>query len=135
MARTVPPRPAPAGRPAPLAALAVTVAGTAWLGVVDPAESGLFPPCPVPRLTGLLCPGCGGLRAVHGLAGGEFGVALGANALVVLGAAALAVLWLAWWLRPERPPRVRAWHAGVVLAVACGFTVVRNLPFGAALAP
>ena len=50
----------------------------------DPADSGLFPPCPFFALTGLHCPGCGTLRGLHQLLNGHLLAALGLNPLMVL---------------------------------------------------
>lgn len=111
----------------------------AYVAAVDPNEAGHYPTCPVLALTGAYCPGCGSLRAVHALAHGEVGTALGLNVLVVLSLVPLAVVWARWvrrsWLgvpRTSVAPPALLW--GLVALVAV-FTVVRNLPGGAALAP
>ncbi|MBB1242884.1 DUF2752 domain-containing protein [Streptomyces durbertensis] len=124
-----------------LAALAATAAAVAVVGVVDPNEPGRYPVCPLLRHTGVLCPGCGGLRSVHALAHGDLPAALAANVLVVLALLVAAGWWLRWFAlagRPRRPTRTRRtpllplWCA---LGLVTVFTVVRNLPFGAAFAP
>ncbi|MQS01219.1 DUF2752 domain-containing protein [Streptomyces sp. OF1] len=124
-----------------MAALAATAAAVAVVGVVDPNEPGRYPVCPLLRHTGVLCPGCGGLRSLHALAHGDLPTALAANVLVVLALLLAAGWWLRWFAlagRPRRPTRAR--RASLVplwlaLAVLGAFTLVRNLPFGAALAP
>jgi len=58
--------------------------GVVLLRVFDPARSGMFPPCPVHYLTGLYCPGCGSLRAIHALLHGDLRQALAMNALTVI---------------------------------------------------
>lgn len=118
-----------------LAALGGALLPLGYVGAVDPGEPGHYPVCPVLRYTGLLCPACGGLRAVHALVHGDLPTAFAANAVVVLIVLAAAGSWVAWFARPQLRPHVpmtvvRA--AGVVFAL---FTVVRNLPMGAALAP
>ncbi len=50
----------------------------------DPTTSALFPPCPVFALTGLMCPGCGTLRALHALMHGDIGRAWAFNPLLVV---------------------------------------------------
>ena len=50
----------------------------------DPATHGFYPGCLFHRLTGLDCPGCGGLRAVHHLLHGEIAAAFHYNALFVV---------------------------------------------------
>lgn len=143
-----PPSPAPAG-PAPaslarrLAAPAVTLAGVAaafaYVGAVDPNEPGHYPVCPLLQLTGIYCPGCGGLRSAHAVATGDLAGAFGSNAMAVVGYGVFAVLWAVWVVRATRgaPTRITLspvhwWSIGVVAAV---FSVVRNLPFGSSLAP
>lgn len=139
--------PAPARTPAPrlrriatpAAVLAGVVGAFAFVGTVDPNEPGHYPVCPLLRFTGIYCPGCGGLRSAHAFAHGDVVAALGSNALAVVGYAAFAVLWALWMVRAAtgRPLRIEPkpvhwWAVGAVLLL---FTVVRNLPFGSALAP
>ncbi|MFF5443664.1 DUF2752 domain-containing protein [Streptomyces sp. NPDC012888] len=139
-----PPAPPPATRArrlaAPLATAAGTLAAFAYVAAVDPNEPGHYPVCPLLRLTGLLCPGCGGLRSAHAFAHGDLAAALGDNALAVAGYFLFAAFLLLWLLRAYRgrpAPRPAAgppywWAAG---ALVLAFTVFRNLPAGAALAP
>ncbi|WP_370623069.1 DUF2752 domain-containing protein [Streptomyces tsukubensis] len=123
----------------PFAVLAAVAGAFAYVGTVDPHEPGHYPACPLLRLTGVYCPGCGGLRSAHDFAHGEFGAALGANALAVAGYALFAVGWAVWAISaargrtPRFQPRPAVLRAAVVLMVV--FTVVRNLPFGAWLHP
>ncbi|MBB6433683.1 DUF2752 domain-containing protein [Streptomyces candidus] len=124
---------------APLATLAAAVAAFAYVGAVDPNEPGHYPVCPLLATAGILCPGCGGLRSAHAVAHGDLVGALGANAMAVLGYAVFAVLMVVWITRAVQrkrvrfaPPPVLWWVVGGLLAV---FSVVRNLPFGSALAP
>lgn len=137
------PRPATAGRlrrlAAPAAALTAVTAAFAYVAAVDPNEPGHYPPCPLLRLTGLYCPGCGGLRAAHAFAHGDLATALTGNAVAVLGFLGFAVLWTVWVVRTARGrplvldarPAV-LWSVGAFVLV---FTVVRNLPFGGWLHP
>ncbi|GGT23463.1 DUF2752 domain-containing protein [Streptomyces purpureus] len=141
-----PPAPLPAAPPplarrlaTPLATLTAVAAAWTYVGLVDPNEPGHYPVCPMLRFTGILCPGCGGLRSAHAVVHGDIATALGANALAVAGYGVFAVLMALWLVRAVRglPVRVTAgpvwwWALGAVLVI---FTVVRNLPFGAALAP
>ncbi|MEU0658578.1 DUF2752 domain-containing protein [Streptomyces lavendulocolor] len=123
----------------PLGVLTGVVAAFAYVGAVDPNEPGHYPVCPLFRLTGILCPGCGGLRSAHAFAHGDLVTALGANAVAVAGYLLFAVAMVFWLVGAVRGVSVRLtagpvwwWSAGVVVAL---FSVVRNLPFGAALAP
>ncbi|MFF8509260.1 DUF2752 domain-containing protein [Streptomyces sp. NPDC015492] len=123
----------------PLGALAGVAAAFAYVGTVDPNEPGHYPVCPLLRFTGVYCPGCGGLRSAHAFVHGDLPAALGANALAVVGYGLFAVLMAVWLIRAVRgvPMRLSVspvlwWGIGAVLAL---FTLVRNLPFGSALAP
>src|SRR5665213_39606 len=73
------------------AALVLTAAG-AVLFVFDPSTAGFFPVCTLHEMTGLQCPGCGGLRAVHQLSHGHLAAAWRLNPLFV------ALLPVALWL-------------------------------------
>ncbi|MET9425405.1 DUF2752 domain-containing protein [Streptomyces sp. NPDC006540] len=124
---------------APLAVLAGVAAAFAYVGTVDPNEPGHYPVCPLLRFTGIYCPGCGGLRSAHAFVHGDIGAALGANAVAVVGYAVFAVVWVVWLIRAVqgRPLRIGLsagwwWVMGGALVI---FSVVRNLPFGSALAP
>ncbi|MZE81217.1 DUF2752 domain-containing protein, partial [Streptomyces sp. SID5475] len=56
---------------APAGALAAGAAALGCVGAVDPGVPGRYPVCPLFHTTGLLCPGCGGLRGAHALARGD----------------------------------------------------------------
>ncbi|WP_255952510.1 DUF2752 domain-containing protein [Streptomyces odontomachi] len=119
--------------------LVVVGAALAYVGAVDPNRPGHYPVCPFRALTGLWCPGCGGLRCARALVHGDLPTALGANALAVAGFAACAVLWIAWVVRSAqgRPFAVRLrpghqWTVGTLILV---FTIVRNFPLGGWLHP
>ena len=95
--------------------------------------------CQFHQLTGLNCPGCGMTRALYALVHGNFAVAIRDNARFVALLAALAVrgAWFGARLYRRRPageffPVKFLWP---LLAVALGFTVLRNLPAGAFLSP
>ncbi len=124
---------------APLATLAAVAGAFAYVGAVDPNEPGHYPVCPLLALTGIYCPGCGGLRSAHAFVHGDLPAALGSNAAAVAGYLAFAVVWVVWVVRAARgrPTRIVLapawwWLIGSLLAV---FSVVRNLPFGTLLAP
>ncbi len=123
----------------PIGILAVVAGAFAYVGSVDPNESGHYPVCPLLKLTGVLCPGCGGLRSAHAFIHGDLGAALEANAIATVGYFLFAAVWGLWLVRAWRGQPLRIglapvwwWGVGAVLLL---FTVVRNLPFGSALAP
>jgi hypothetical protein len=123
----------------PLAFGAALFAATAYLGAVDPNEPGHYPLCPTKALTGLDCPFCGGLRAMHSLAHLDLVGAVSHNAFVVLVVLPLAVLaWATWLVRAWRGPAPRppARLAEVLtrpavmwslVAVMVAFMVLRNI--------
>lgn len=126
---------------APLGAAAGTLVLVLALQLRDPHEQGSWGLCPLHALTGLDCPLCGGLRAVHNLGRGQAAAAAGSNALVVLVLVPLALVLWTRWLRASwaGPRRVRlaapSGRVGLALLVAAGaFALVRNLPVAAWLA-
>jgi hypothetical protein len=134
----------------PLLLAGTAVAGVLALRLRDPHEVGSWGTCPLLHLTGLYCPGCGGLRAVDDLARLDVGAALSSNALLVLLLPLVVAAWAAWLRRSWRHPgstttphapavadgRVRSRSLVLaVLAVTVVFAVVRNLPAGGWLAP
>jgi hypothetical protein len=121
--------------------LAGVAAAFAYVGSVDPNRPGHYPVCPFLALTGLYCPACGGLRGAYALAHGDLATAAHDNVVALAGYAICAALWVLWVVseargrpagRGTRVPPAVWWSAG---AVVLAFTVVRNLPIGAALAP
>jgi len=106
-------------------------AGLVVLYFFDPARAGFYPVCLFHRTTGLLCPGCGGLRSVHQLLHGHLGAAFRLNPLPVLAVpfgALVGVGWLAARAR-GRPVsfKVRPVWIWVGLLALLFFTIVRNL--------
>lgn len=104
----------------------VRVAGLAVILVlvyrVDPGVSALYPPCPVHYLTGLFCPGCGSLRALHALLHGRMMEAFSMNALMVISLPLLGLLLV----RPAWSHK--RWVPWVALAVLIVYAIARNLP-------
>ena len=108
-------------------AAALVTGGLAYVGLADPHRPGfLFPPCPFKALTGLWCPGCGGIRMTHDVMHGDFAAAVTDNVFALVGLPLLAVWLLVRWRRGQRLMPVAAM---VTIAVAAfAWTVVRNLP-------
>jgi hypothetical protein len=126
---------------APLLTIAGLGAATLALHLRDPHQRGSWGFCPL-ALSGIYCPGCGGLRAVNDLTHADVKAAASSNLLVTVGipiAVVALALWAvrAWRGVPARrfPPRLERalwWSAA---AAALVFAVVRNTPPGAWLAP
>lgn len=126
-----------------LAPLGVAVAAGAAFGyvaAVDPNQPGHYPTCPFLFLTGLYCPGCGTLRAMHALGHADVVAALGLNPLAVAMVPFLVFWWGRWTLRSwqGRPVRTSLAHPRylrALLALVIVFWVARNTHFGDFLAP
>jgi hypothetical protein len=126
---------------APVLTIGTLSLATLALHVRDPHQHGSWGLCPMYAATGIYCPGCGGLRAVNDLTNGHIGAAFSSNvvftALMPLAVFALALWAVDRWRGKERHVDMRRATsvAYAFLAVLLVFTVVRNLPFGAWLAP
>jgi hypothetical protein len=102
------------------------------LYLFNPETAGFYPVCAFHQLTGLDCPGCGSLRALHQLSHGNLAAAWRFNPLLV------ALLPMALWLGLREAVRLAlGWRwPGVitrpivgwsVLIVAIVFGIARNL--------
>lgn len=122
-----------------LTAVGLGIAGAA-LRLRDPHVSHSWGVCPLYALTGVYCPGCGGLRGVNDLTHGHLGAAASSNLLLVLAVPFAAYFFARWtWVTwqgdsgsvvPPLPRAVRIGLGGLVLV----FWVARNVP-GSWLAP
>jgi hypothetical protein len=107
------------------------------LFLFEPGRYGFYPQCLFHQVTGLLCPGCGSLRAVHQLLHGEVAAAFRLNAMLVVGIPA-AGWFMAWRLVHVRNQKSKlldvhpAWM-WALLAIGILFGVTRNLSFAQAL--
>ncbi|MFD8233500.1 DUF2752 domain-containing protein [Streptomyces sp. NPDC059696] len=119
----------------------------AWLGALvltavvvatacaDPSRPGPFPSCPFHAVTGLDCPGCGSLRALHELTHGQVVAAADYNALLLVFLPVGVWVWLRVVTGRSRQRARPVWWAWAVLGVLLVWTVLRNLPvFGGVLA-
>jgi uncharacterized protein DUF2752 len=106
-------------------------AGVAVLYYFPPAQYRFYPRCPIYSATHLLCPGCGGTRALYELLHLNFSGALHYNALITV-LMPLGFLWFAFcWHNAVRHGAVLEMrlHCGVTVALvlmAVLFTVARN---------
>jgi len=115
-------------------AAALGILGTVGLLLYffNPAEHRFYPLCWFTHVTGLLCPGCGGLRATHQLLHGHVLEALRLNALFVV---SLPLLLIYVWrrFRQRQQPATAPTHRSdawlwTALGVLVLFGVLRNLP-------
>lgn len=113
----------------------VAVAAIAAL-LLDRCDLRRLPPCPFRSATGILCPGCGSLRAIHSLVRLDIPQAWAFNPLLVLVAPYLA-LWVAHHAgralagrQLARPP-APAWFGAILLLLVVSFFLARNLPLEA----
>lgn len=106
---------------------AVAVGALAYVGLADPHRSNFFfPACQFKALTGLDCPGCGGLRMMHDLLHGDLAAAVVDNVFLLVGLPALLIWALVRW-RLNRP----VWNIPLVVVIvttAVIWGVARNLP-------
>ena len=123
----------------PLGVAAAAAIGVVYVSDVDPGVAGHYPTCPFLAVTGLYCPGCGTLRAVHAMGHGDLTTAWARNPLAVVGLAYLLVTWVLWFERTatgRRPSWLAPpWVLYGVLAAILMFWVLRNVPGWTFLSP
>jgi hypothetical protein len=117
------------------------IAGAAAVGLgavclytflVDPnVPTNAYPQCPLKAITGIDCPGCGGLRATNALLHGDILGAADHNVLALVLLPLMAYMFVRWFLAQFditiptlRWPRPFVWITPIVLVV---FTVARNI--------
>jgi hypothetical protein len=98
----------------------------------DPSRWAFYPTCQFHRVTGLQCPGCGSLRALHQLLHGRVAAAFHFNALLVVCLPCLA-WWAArmlmrLWRRQPLADGIRPAWLWCALTATLAFGVLRNLP-------
>lgn len=84
--------------------IALAAFAAAVLFLFDPGHWAFYPGCVFYRTTGLLCPGCGSLRACHQLLHGHFAAALHCNPLLIV-SFVVAALYVLINLRNRKPER------------------------------
>ena len=99
----------------------------------NPAGSQLYPPSPFRALTGLYCPGCGSLRAIHQLLHGHLLAAIDLNPLMVLAAPYLIYSFISYTspvILERKIPQVYVKPALIwlFLKVVLAYWVLRNIP-------
>jgi hypothetical protein len=119
-----------------LIGLAAGLAAAAGLFFFDPSQHAFYPRCFFKMMTGLDCPGCGGLRATHQLLHGHIRAAFALNPLFI--AAIPVAAFFSFRALFERITRrtsrrflshtTAVWICGILVIV---FGVLRNLPWRA----
>ncbi|WP_300079494.1 DUF2752 domain-containing protein [Propioniciclava sp.] len=101
-----------------------------WLR--DPNVAGSWLTCPFLLTTGFYCPGCGTLRALHALLGGDVATAWAFNPGLL---AALPLFFVVWvtavrraWLGVPRVWTPPARLLNVLPVVIAGYWILRNVP-------
>ncbi len=120
------------GTAAGVGIISLVAGASVMLFLFDPNRYPFYPICLFHKITGLSCPGCGSLRALHQLLHGRLAAALHFNALLVVSLPLLAWLAIVVAVRKlrQRPeaftirPRWLWW----ALATMVVFGVLRNLP-------
>ncbi|HEX8904671.1 MAG TPA: DUF2752 domain-containing protein [Longimicrobiaceae bacterium] len=116
------------------AAATAAAPALAVLYLYNPLQVGFYPRCLLYVVTGVYCPGCGALRAMHALLHGRILTALDYNALFVLSLPFLGYAIAAQGLealagRPVLPTRrISGRTARGILWLFIVFTVLRNIP-------
>jgi len=118
----------------------VSVAAVALVHFHDPHAQGSYGICPFYALTGWWCPGCGGLRAMHNLTEGRILDSVHSNIFLLPLILGFTLWWGDWVVRrwrgrPARPFAMSRTTLAIVLTLLAVFTVLRNTPWGAWLAP
>jgi hypothetical protein len=98
----------------------------------DPSSYGFYPTCLFHRTTGLLCPGCGSLRALHQMLHGHIWTAFRYNPTLVTSMPFLAVLAglvsIAWFRdKPVTFAVPRKWLL-LIIGIGLAFSIWRNIP-------
>ncbi|MGC4173729.1 DUF2752 domain-containing protein [Demequina sp.] len=125
----------------PVASAVALASATAYTYVRNPFETGAFPVCLLYAGTGIYCPGCGGLRAVHQLLHGDVAGALSLNALAIVVIIPVTLVALVWWGGNTvglnwRAPRFHPAVYWALVGLVAGFWLLRNIgPFATYLAP
>lgn len=130
------PGPAKRFRPLPLVVLAAALLPVAVAGLVlfcfDPRRYHFYPTCVFHQATGLLCAGCGSLRALHQLLHGHLATAFRFNPLLVISLPLIGWLGVRWvWRKTNDQPALQDFHPmwlWGLLVILVGFTLLRNLP-------
>ncbi len=112
--------------------LALVFSALVVLFAFDPRRHHFYPVCLFHQTTGWLCPGCGGLRAMHQLLHGHLVLAFRFNPLLLLMLAFLSAFGMAFLVqRIRKRPAPRLFQSvwlWLFLAATLVFGIWRNVP-------
>lgn len=99
---------------------------------INPAVSSFFPPCPFHKLTGLYCPGCGSLRALHQLLHGNILNAFKYNPLMILSLPFIIYSFLSYvidGITGKTLPEffIPAYYIWLLLGIILAYGISRNI--------
>jgi hypothetical protein len=129
-----PPRLAPgwAAASTPLLVLfgVLAAGGALVLFFFDPRQYHFYPFCFFHQTTGLLCPGCGALRATHQLLHGHVATAFQFNPMLVVLLPLVGWLGARWIVLrlANKPAPLRSRWLWLILAAVLVVSLLRNLP-------
>jgi hypothetical protein len=111
----------------------ILVCAFAVLFLFDPRTHDFYPRCPLHEWTGLACPGCGALRALHQLLHGRLWAAFEFNPLLVCllpfaGFVAIDRVRREWRGLPQMELFSSRWRVWGAVGALVAFAVLRNLP-------
>ena len=108
---------------------AIITVALIFLYKFNPASFAFYPPCIFHLISGLHCPGCGSLRAIHQLLRGNLAGAFGLNPLIIL---SLPFLGYALFSRFKKEPLpnifTRPFWAWLLLGIVISYWILRNIP-------
>ncbi len=112
----------------------VLMFGLVVLYFFKPGQSPIYPPCPFHLITGLYCPGCGSLRAIHALLHGRILSALDLNPLMVVSIPFLGYGFISlalYKIMGRGLPQLIKHPLWIwsILALIIVYTILRNIPF------
>ncbi|BAY60375.1 hypothetical protein NIES22_04340 [Calothrix brevissima NIES-22] len=112
----------------------VIVVAAIILYFFNPSSSALYPPSPFRALTGLYCPGCGTLRALHQLLHGHIFKAFDLNPLMMVAMPYLIYSYVSYSapvILGVKVPQIfiKPNWIWLILKIILGYWVLRNIPF------
>lgn len=97
-----------------------------------PSDYGVIPSCPFHTGTGILCPGCGSMRATHYFIRGHIATSLRYNPLVFVMLPLIMYLGLQWFceffLHRKTPFPYQGTVYWIVAVIFIVFFIARNIP-------